>query len=135
EDEDAPASSRRPIASSMDEALADAAAREGPLKTPPPESGPQESSLPASAGHSPTDESLPGASEADMLSKGLPTSAQLGNTVPLEEGEQAEFEVHAPSEPAVADSMPPSEDFEIRLPARDAGGSYDANLEAPPGAQ
>lgn len=136
DEEEPPASSRRAIASSMDEALADAAAREVPLKTPPPESGPQEAViLPKSAGfpEPDVDEALPGAAEATTLAQGLPTSAQLGNTVTLEEGGAVEFEVEAPAESGQKESAPPpSEDFEIRLPQREAGGTYDSNLAPPP---
>lgn len=136
EEEEPPASSKRPIASSMDEALADAAAREVPLKTPPPESGPQEAAVaPAGAAHGAPDldEAPPGAAEADQVSAGMPTSAQLGNTLSLEQGGSAHFEVDAPAEAAATpESQPaPSEDFEIRLPQREAAGSYDAKL-APP---
>ena len=142
EEEEPPASSRRPIASSMDEALADAAAREVPLKTPPPESGPQEavaisrSSAPAPASGPELDEALPAAAEAGHLAEGLPTSAQLGNTVALEEGGPAEFDIEVPSESGIPESEPPpSEDFEIRLPQREAAGTYDSTLAPPPEAR
>ena len=139
EEEEPAASSRRPIASSMDEALADAAAREVPLKTPPPESGPQEAViLPKSAAlpEPDVDEALPGAAEATTLAEGLPTSAQLGNTVTLDEGGAVEFEVEAPVESGQKESAPPpSEDFEIRLPQREAAGTYDSKLAPPPEAQ
>ncbi|HEY6727399.1 MAG TPA: hypothetical protein VI197_25365 [Polyangiaceae bacterium] len=139
DEEEPPASSRRAIASSMDEALADAAAREVPLKTPPPESGPQEAViLPKGAGvpEPDVDEAPPGAAEASTLAEGLPTSAQLGNTVTLEEGGAVDFEVEAPAEARHEESAPPpSEDFEIRLPQREAAGTYDSNLAPPPEAQ
>lgn len=138
-EQEPPASSRRAIASSMDEALADAAAREVPLHTPPPESGPQEHViLPKSAAlpEPDLDESLPGDAEADQLAVGLPTSAQLGNTVTLEEGGAVEFEVEAPLQSGQKESTPPpSQDFEIRLPQREAAGTYDSNLAPPPEAQ
>jgi hypothetical protein len=73
-----------------------------------------------------------------MVKDGLPTSAQLGNTVSLEEGGSADFEVDAPEPAAKAgssDPEPASEDFEIRLPKREAAGSYDANLSPPPEAK
>ncbi len=142
EEEEPPASSRRPIASSMDEALADAAAREVPIKTPPPESGPQEavviprSSAPAPASSPDVDEAPPGAAEAEQLAEGVPTSAQLGNTVSLEEGGPAEFDIEVPVESGVPESQPePSEDFEIRLPQRGAAGTYDSTLAPPPEAR
>jgi len=140
-EEEPPASSRRAIASSMDEALADAAAREVPLHTPPPESGPQEAVIVPKISAFPLpepdfDESLPGSAEADQLAVGLPTSAQLGNTVTLEEGGAVEFEVEAPAELGQKESTPPpSQDFEIRLPQREAAGTYDSNLAPPPEAQ
>ena len=139
DDEEPPASSERSIASSMDEALADAAAREVPLKTPPPESGPQEAVIMPRASALPepdVDEALPGAAEATHIAAGVPTSAQLGNTVTLEEGNEVEFEVEAPAESGRKESAPPpSEDFEIRLPQREAGGTYDSKLAPPPEAQ
>lgn len=139
EEEEPPASSRRAIASSMDEALADAAAREVPLKTPPPESGPQEAVIvPKDTGlpEPDLDEAPPGAADATTLAEGLPTSAQLGNTVTLEEGGAADFEVEAPAGAGLRESAPPpSEDFEIRLPQREAAGTYDSNLAPPPEAQ
>ena len=138
-EEEPPSSSRRAIASSMDEALADAAAREVPLQTPPPESGPQEAvTLPRMAGlpQPDVDEALPGAAEYGQLAEGLPTSAQLGNTVALEEGGPVEFEVEAPAESGRKESTPaPSEDFEARLPQREAAGTYDSGLAPPPEAQ
>jgi len=138
-DDEPPASSERSIASSMDEALADAAAREVPLKTPPPESGPQEAVIIPRSSALPepdVDEALPGAAEAARIAEGVPTSAQLGNTVTLEEGSEVEFEVEAPAESGRKESAPPpSEDFEIRLPQREAGGTYDSKLAPPPEAQ
>lgn len=136
DEEEPPASSQRQIASSMDEALADAAAREVPLKTPPPESGPQEAVLvPKSAGFSEpdVDEAPPGAAEAMHVAEGIPTSAQLGNTVALDEGGAVDFEVEAPAESGRKESRPPpSEDFEMRLPQREPAGTYDSNLAPPP---
>ncbi len=138
EDEEPPASSRRPIASSMDEALADAAAREVPIKTPPPESGPQEAP-PHAAGalaEPEVDEALPGASEASHVAQGLPTSAQLGNTVSLDEGGPVDLEIDAAAEAPATESAPaPSDDFEVNLPPREAGGTYDATLAPPPEAK
>ena len=101
EEEELPASSRRPIAASMSEALADAAdsveldeGREIPLKTPPPESGPQAAPPPAHALAAPL---LPLVEEADIMSRPHhPTVAQLGATVELEEGGDAELELGEP---------------------------------------
>lgn len=133
EEEEPPASSRRPIAASMDQALADAAEREVPLKTPPPESGPQEASIPPS----PELDSLldPGAAEARSVGEGLPTSAQLGNTVALDEGEPADLEVaHVPSDQPGAGAPEVHED-EADIPQREAVGTYDSNLAPPPEAR
>lgn len=139
EDEEPPASSRRPIASNMDEALADAAAREVPLKTPPPESGPQEAVIIPKGSGMPAahvEDDTPGAAEASHLAEGIPTSAQLGNTVTLDEGGPMDFEVEVPHEAAARESAPaPSEDFEMRLPERGAVGTYDSDLAPPPEAR
>jgi hypothetical protein len=133
EEEEPPASSRRPIASSMDQALSDAAEREVPLKTPPPESGPQEASIPPSPE---VDELLnPGASEQAAIEEGIPTSAQLGNTVTLEEGGPADLEVETGSEddgPSVEVTMHADE---LELPQREAAGTYDASLAPPSDAE
>ncbi len=114
-----PISSQRPIASSMDEALATAAEaldrddeHEVPLKTPPPESGPQQTSV-----------SVP-------QSAPTPTPEQLGNTIELEAdlGHRLELETpRAESEPA-----PVSEDLEVPLPGREAAGVYEPELAPPP---
>jgi hypothetical protein len=129
EEQEPPASSRRPIAASMDEALADAAEREVPLKTPPPESGPQEASVPPSPE---LDRLLdPGAAERISVEEGIPTSAQLGNTVSLDEGEPAELEViHVPSDEP-GPQRPVVHEDEADIPLREAAGTYDSNL-APP---
>ncbi|MCA9597018.1 MAG: hypothetical protein KC776_27070 [Myxococcales bacterium] len=112
EEEEPPASSRRPkAASSMDEALAGAAeqldmeeGREIPLKTPPPESGPQEAPPPQGFAQPPLPDDL---LEADISG---PRPEQLGQTVELEEGEPAELELsEAPpaiAEPAVEEEPP-----------------------------
>ena len=129
DEEEPPASSKRPIAQSMDQALADAAEREVPLKTPPPESGPQEASVPPS----PELDALlePGAAERAAVDEGIPTSAQLGNTVMLEEGGPAELEVHVPSDQPGPDEAIVHED-EAVIPQREAVSNYDRNLAPPP---
>jgi hypothetical protein len=102
EDEEPPASSRRAIAGSVGEALAGAAetveldeGREIPLKTPPPESGPQVAPPPMGAPGVPEIDTGAGA-DVEMVSGTHPTTAQLGATVDLEEGEEAEFEMGEP---------------------------------------
>ena len=97
EEEEPPASSRRPkAAASMSEALAGAAeqldseGREIPLKTPPPESGPQEAPPVQGLGAPPVPEGLAGDGVDDLLAADpgkleVPTPEQLGATVDLEE--------------------------------------------------
>jgi hypothetical protein len=129
----------------MDEALAAAAEqmeaeREVPLKTPPPESGPQEAPLASGFG-------APAAPDVDALlggeldiptrevasSQALPTPEQLGQTIDLDEarGPSLELAEHQSSVPA----PPPVEELEVALPGRDAGGGYDDNLPPPPEAR
>lgn len=96
-----PASSRRPIAGSMGEALAGAAetvemdeGREIPLKTPPPESGPQAAPPPGLA--APALPDLGELGEPELVSGAQPTAAQLGATVDLEPAAEAELELGEP---------------------------------------
>lgn len=146
EDEEPPASSSRSkVASSMDEALAAAAERleaerEVPLKTPPPESGPQEAALPADALVGTTGDSnalqggeleIPTRSDTHLAAATVPTAEQLGQTIDLEEArgpslELAEHQV-VEAQPAVA-----VEELEVTLPARDVVGGYDEGLLPPP---
>lgn len=117
EEEEPPASSRRPIAGSMGEALAGAAdavemdeGREIPLKTPPPESGPQAAPLPQGIA-APAVPDLDELREVDIVSRTQPTAAQLGATVELEPAEEAELELgepvaEAPPVHAVRDEAP-----------------------------
>lgn len=145
EDEQPPASSQRKVATSMDEALAAAAEqldaeREIPLKTPPPESGPQEAPPP-------TGMAAPAAPDVDSLLGGeleiptreveaappIPTTEQVGQTIELEEPrgpslELAEQRVDAAAQAAV-------EELEAPLPGRDVVGGYDDNLQPPPEAR
>jgi len=145
EDEQPPASSQRSrVASSMDEALAAAAEqaeaeREVPLKTPPPESGPQEAPPPTglSAPHAPDVDALLGGeldipTRADLAAAG-PTTEQLGQTIDLEEarGPTLELAEHRSATPA------PSavEELEVALPPRDVALGYDESLQPPPEAR
>jgi hypothetical protein len=142
-DEQPPASSQR-VASSMDEALAAAAAdqleREVPLKTPPPESGPQAAPLPTSLG-------APAAPDVDALLSGEldiptradagatlpsgPTPEQLGQTIDLEEarGPTLELAEHRGSE---TPAPTPVEELEAALPGPNVVGGYDESLAPPP---
>lgn len=145
EDEQPPASSQRKVASSMDEALAAAAEqleaeREVPLKTPPPESGPQAAPMPAGL-------AAPAAPDVDALLEGEldiptrievgasgPTPEQLGQTIDLEEAGGPLLELAEPqgtSGPASA----PAEELEVTLPGWRSGARYDHNLQLPPEAR
>ena len=148
--EEPPASSSRSkIAGTMDEALARAAeqiqleeGREIPLKTPPPESGPQAAvALPAGlhALHAPDIEEL---LEADILSSGgvqaaLPTAEQLGQTIDLEDARGPSLELDQPAafhaEPLHED--PSNEELEVTLPGREFAGGYHDDLMLPPEAR
>lgn len=141
-DESAPISSRRPKpASSMDEALAGAAEELGgeefdldgttaqpPLHTPPPESGQQ----PAADDDADAFELESGKMRvADAEPAAGPTMEQLGETVELEEGPEAEFELGAA--PEVSPSQRPSPDeSELDLPPNQFHGAYDDSLAPPP---
>ena len=141
EEDQPPASSQRSkVASTMDEALAAAAAheaeREDPIKTPPPESGPQEAPLPSgiAAPPAPDVDSLLGG-ELDIPTREVaaasgPTTEQLGQTIDLEEarGPSLELAEHQ----AAAAAPAPVEELEVALPGRDAVGGYDDNLQPPP---
>lgn len=146
EDEDEPpASSQRQVASSMDEALAAAAAqleaeREDPIKTPPPESGPQEAPMPSgiTAPAAPDVDALLGGeldipTHAKQISVG-PTPEQLGQTIDLEEARGPALEL-AEQQLAAAPAAAPVEELEVALPGRDARGSYDSDLAPPPEAR
>jgi hypothetical protein len=142
-EEQPPASSKRQVASSMDEALAAAAEQldaehEVPIKTPPPESGPQEAPLATGMG-------APAAPDVDALLGGEvdiptrepaiaapgPTPEQLGQTIDLEEARGPSLEL-AEHQAQAAPSAAPVEELEIALPGREAGGGYDDNLQPPP---
>ena len=143
EDEQPPASSKRSkVATSMDEALASAAAqleaeREVPIKTPPPESGPQQAPPPQALTAPPTPDvdALMGA-ELDIPTlepKTGPTPEQLGQTIDLEEARGPALELaEAPAEPPPPLAV---EELEVALPGRDVSGGYDENLMPPPEAR
>jgi hypothetical protein len=131
EEGEIPASSKRPrVAASMEEALATAPAdeHEVPIKTPPPESGPQEAMPAPAALESPR---LPDIREA--FERG-PTPEQLGETIELPEAGHAELEldVHVVAEPQ---NEPVSEELEVALPVREAASAFDANLSPPSSAR
>ena len=148
--EEPPASSSRSkIAGTMDEALARAAeqiehdeGREVPLKTPPPESGPQEAmALPVGI-HAPLPPDIEELLEADIKPRGgvnaaVPTQEQLGQTIDLDEARGPSLELdHPPAfvpEP-LEEELPP-EELEVTLPQREFGGGYQENLMPPPDAR
>jgi hypothetical protein len=149
--EDPPASSSRSkIAGTMDEALARAAnehitleeGREVPLKTPPPESGPQvATALPAGI-HAPLAPDIEELLEADILSNGgvrsaVPTTEQLGQTIDLDEARGPSLELDDPPafSGAPLQEELPSEELEVTLPGREYGGGYTDDLMPPPEAR
>jgi hypothetical protein len=120
EDDRPPSSSRRPIlATSLDEALTGAAdEHEVPIKTPPPESGPQEA-LPSAQvlQQKPLELDEPGM-EAELAARSVPAPEQVGNTIELEE----------PAGPALElDSLPAESGPQ---PGR-AADALEAELRAP----
>jgi hypothetical protein len=146
EDEQPPASSSRKVASTMDEALAAAAEQldvehEVPIKTPPPESGPQEAPPPTgmSAPPAPDVDALLGG-ELDIptreapaaLAAPGPTPEQLGQTIDLEEGGAGPSLELAEHQHAAAAEAAAVEELEVALPGRDAVGGYDDGLRPPP---
>jgi hypothetical protein len=132
----------------MDEALARAAeqidiedGREVPLKTPPPESGPQAAmALPVGI-HAPLAPDIEELLEADILPVGgvsaaVPTTEQLGQTIDLEEGRGPHLELDsALAQPAPLQEELPNEELEVTLPQREFGGGYQADLMPPPEAR
>jgi hypothetical protein len=150
EEEPPASSSRSRIAGTMDEALARAAeqmeiqeGREVPLKTPPPESGPQAAMAPMPAGiHAPPAPDIDELLEADILpvqgmSVAVPTTEQLGQTIDLEEarGPRLELDHPAPAQAAPLMHEAPTEELEITLPGRAFGGGYQDDLMPPPEAR
>lgn len=138
--EEPPASSQRKVASSMDEALAAAAAqldaeREVPIKTPPPESGPQEAPPPTgmSAPAAPDVDALLG-QELDIPTHARqhvgPTTEQLGQTIDLEEGAGPSLELAEQQVAAVAPAA--LEELEVALPGPGVVGGYHDDLQPPP---
>ena len=148
-DEPPASSSRHKVAGTMDEALARAAAeqiqhdegREVPLKTPPPESGPQAAvALPVGI-HAPLAPDIEELLEADILPVGgvnadLPTAEQLGQTIDLEEARGPHLELDsAQAAPAGQHAELHNEELEVTLPRREFGGGYQHDLMPPPEAR
>jgi hypothetical protein len=145
--EEPPASSSRSkIAGTMDEALARAAeqitleeGREVPLKTPPPESGPQAAmALPAGI-QAPLAPDIDELLEADIQLPGgvrsaVPTPEQVGQTIDLDEARGPTLELDRPSAAPLQEALP-NEELEITLPGREYGGGYSDDLMPPPEAR
>ncbi len=138
--EQPPASSRRSrVSESLDDAMAAASPaesdREIPVKTPPPESGPQEA-LPAAGLEAPR---LPHVEnlEADLSgppSMG-PTAEQLGETIELEAPRGPELEIDVAVSESEPDVPEPAEELEVTLPRVSLqSGLYDVSVTAPPDA-
>ena len=137
----------------MDEALARAAAeqiemdegREVPLKTPPPESGPQAAVALPQGIHAPLAPDIEELLEADIapppreagVRAAVPTTEQLGQTIELEEARGPALELdHPPA--AIIEPLQeelPSEELEVTLPQREFGGGYQDDLMPPPEAR
>jgi len=147
EDEAAPASSQRQRLASRGDLLADASrepvaldeGREVPIKTPPPESGPQEAVLPMGLAAPPAP-NIDALLASDIPPISLPTGVgprpeQLGQTIELEEGLGPDLELDAPA--ALPTPPPPSsQELEVRLPEREAVvGRFDQDLLPPPEAR
>ncbi|MEI9941490.1 MAG: hypothetical protein WDO69_30080 [Pseudomonadota bacterium] len=148
DDEPPASSSRNRIAGTMDEALARAAeqiqleeGREVPLKTPPPESGPQAAVALPMGMHAPLAPDIEELLEADILPSGgmraaQPTAEQLGQTIDLEEARGPSLELDQPPfNPDALQEDLPNEELEVTLPGREFGGGYQADLMPPPEAR
>jgi len=138
DEEQPPASSRRSRGpATLDEVMANASPaeseREIPVKTPPPESGPQEALPPTGleAPRLPDVEDL----EADLSgppSMG-PTAEQLGETIELDAPRGPELEIDITVSEEEPDVPAPAEELEVTLPrASLQSGLYDVSIAAPP---
>ncbi|HWA73147.1 MAG TPA: hypothetical protein VG937_12450 [Polyangiaceae bacterium] len=161
EEEEPPASSQRPRAAALLDSASEPLLDEGrevPLKTPPPESGPQEAPIPTGLGspHIPDVDRLEadlspgtatGGSGFDSLEPPFgavsmpaaaaagPTVEQLGQTIELEEGGSGpSLELDAPATPPPP-PPPQPEELEASLPSLEAAGRYDDELMPPPEAR
>jgi hypothetical protein len=139
-------SSRHRVAGSMDEALARVSeqidleeGREVPLKTPPPESGPQAAmSLPAGI-HAPLAPDIEELLEADILPVGgvnaaVPRPEQLGQTIDLDEARGPHLELDSAHTAPLQEELT-NEELEVTLPQREFGGGYQDDLMPPPEAR
>lgn len=125
--EPAPESSRR-VAASMDEALAGVAERQEAPKTIPPESGPEPlTGVEAEFGQGRTETEF-----GHGVQQG-PTTEQLGQTIQLEEGPRAEFELDEPLAEPIEEVTAETSTLEAELPS--GAGIYDQELTPPPDAR
>jgi hypothetical protein len=132
-------SSRSKVAATIDDAIASAAEaeedREVPVKTPPPESGPQ------AAGPPPVGLEAPGVPDVDALEADMmgppsmgPTTEQLGETIELDAplGPSLDIDVAASAAPEPEPERPP-EELEVNLPrGQMPSGLYDLPPAAAP---
>lgn len=140
DDERPPSSSRRPklAASSLDEALEGTASQlddehEVPIKTPPPESGPQEALPPPQVLQQPPLELDEPGMEAELArSPSRPAPEQVGNTIELEEPAGPSLELD--SLPAESGPQPgrSTEELEAELVAPKATSVPAAVIESEP---
>ncbi|MFZ5890896.1 MAG: hypothetical protein ACOY0T_07590 [Myxococcota bacterium] len=161
-EEEPPASSQRPKAAHLDDlesataALTSEDGREVPIKTPPPESGPQAAPPPSLGVPPPVDmdqlleadlmpppvaaSAGPLATPFDSLEQPFgsrppppasgPTVEQLGQTIDLEEAPGPELELDRPLAPP---TPPPPDELEASLSAPQSGGPYaEVSLAAAP---
>jgi hypothetical protein len=161
-EDEPPASSQRPKAGHLEDLESASAAlsedeREVPIKTPPPESGPQAAPTP-SLGAPPApdvdqlleaDIAVPTGSPDDLVPPfdsleqpfgtrppppaSGPTIEQLGQTIELEEAPGPELELDRPLTAASAPAAP--DELEASLPAQQSEGAYHEALMPPPQAE
>ncbi|HEV8549198.1 MAG TPA: hypothetical protein VGQ57_09220, partial [Polyangiaceae bacterium] len=136
-EEQAPISSRRfkePEEASLGNAPSLDGEREIPIKTPPPESGPQAALPPGlEAARAPAVDEL----EADLISPPSrgPTTEQLGETIELEEaaGPELEIDVTIEEEAPISLELGAPEELEVALPRPSLqSGLYDLTSPPPP---
>jgi hypothetical protein len=137
EDEAPASSSRSKVAETLDQALSGAAerlddGREVPVKTPPPESGPQEAAIPLSLEQAPVPEIT--SLEQDLGPTG-PTAEQLGDTIEL--GAPSRVRIELEPQPSLGSPQVDTPDeLEVSLPRRELpSGMYDASLKVAPPAE
>ena len=133
QDEAPASSSRSKVAESLDQALSGAAeqlddGREVPVKTPPPESGPQEAALPLNI-------EQPGVPEPTSLEQDLPqadshpTAEQLGDTIELGVPSRVPIELD-PQLSVKSPQLETPDELEVSLPRRELpSGMYDSSLK------